>query len=467
MQKFNVDNVEARFIKNLLLNTYLPNFPIACVGDFIVGGCYYVYGNFVIRCDTSGVLTTPYDTSHLENIKYVKGYNNNGSLFNKMSPTPSDFALCSTDFYCGVGIRAATYTAVCSFNHEKQLSGVTSNYISHSHIYDVGTHKQLGRYLRWYKSAYGVDLMPMYNCFVNHDITHSYLTSKGVQDGVRSNQTVWVIPALLNKTYQIFINSPSTVMVKGVFMNDFGRVRHKVDGEKVYLDTLLTDGVKIYNDTSYNNPITYTSFTNDSNLIQYSNDFYIMVQVPSTHSGSIVVIEGETQRQTHNIITSGEVYVGREGEWPTIDYSAFSPLVTPSIAIISGKSQLPYSDRLMEYLVGSAIHSAEDVPNNIYRLQDKLNITNKYNTDKDVWNNIIKYLLYNKHFAYTEKRYFNSNNPTQEEISKLPESKLVYKDGQLVGLKDMNNHMPTNVKYDILGFCDKDVENSLFKYKEV
>jgi hypothetical protein len=472
MQRFNIDNVETRYIKSLLLNTYLPNFPIACEGDFIVADCYYVYGDFVIRCLTSGILLNNSNV-YYDNIKYVRGYNSDKTPFRYLSPSASDFVICRSDLLCGVGVRTATYDVICSFNHEKPLSGVTSNYISHSNVYDDELHQQLGRYLRWYKSSYKIDLMPLYNCFINNDITQFHLTNSGIKNGSNTNYITWIVPALLNKSYQIFINSPSTVMIKGAFINRFGRVQYHNDGESDYLDKLLEDKVYVYNDTSYSNPLTYRAFTSNRRLIEYSNDFYIVIQVPNTHSGSITVIEGESIRYNHNIITSGEIYMNRsDDKWSNIDYSNFNPTIKSSIAMIAGKHQVPYSDRLIEYLVGSVIHRVEDIPQNITRLQKSIGIDKKYNLEKDVWDDFIKYKLYNKYHTFTDNRYVKSIHPDDNELSHIPDSKKVYPNDPnvpqvVMGLKNMRNRMSNSIKSDILGFCDKDIENSIYRYKEV
>jgi hypothetical protein len=159
-------------------------------------------------------------------------------------------------------------------------------------------------------------------------------------------------------------------------------------------------------------------------------------------------------------------------QWTNIDYSNFNPTIKSSIATIAGKHQIPYSDRLIEYLVGSAIHRAEDIPQNISRLQEAMGIANKYGLDKDVWDDLIKFMLYNKYHTFTDKRYVQSTNPNEDDLAHIPDSKKVYStdangETTLVGLKNMHNRMHNAIKVDLLGFCDKDIENSIYRYKEV
>ena len=478
MRKFNVDNVEARFIKNILLNTYLPNFPIVSKGDFIVDGAYYVFRDSIIKCTASGILAT--DGDSVDGLVYVKTTTTDaaGNRVSKLVPACCNLAVCSTDFLCGVGIRGAGFKVINRFITDKHTAGITSNFVPHSSGYDNDTHRNLGKYLRWYKSFYGVDLMPLYNCFTNTHTTHIHLSPSKVEDGEDINSTVWIVPAYLNKSYKIFVKSPSTVLVKGVFLNDVGRVRLS---KETYLDTLLEDEVILTNSSSYRNPITFNTFTTNKQLLSHSNNFYIAIQVPNNHDESIVVIEGDVMSNPVKAITSREVYLHRRDKtWMDVDYDNFNPPIYSSLTKISTKYHIPYSDRLLEYLSEYAIFSDESISQNIQRVQSQLGILGEYSLDKDAWSTTLKFLLYNNHFRYTDNRYVNKINIKDSEIPHtLDNNKVFLKDANgnfkrdeegnkiLIGLKNMKPRMSHSVKTDILGYCDKDIENSLYKYKDV
>lgn len=470
MQRFNVDNVESRFIKNILLNTYLPNFPIVCEGDYLVADVLYTFGCKVIKCETSGVLIV--DNIYRDVIPYV--YRTGSSV--DMAPACSDVVLCRPDLLCGAGLRLATYTVVAEFTPYKKMPGVTSNFISHSGIYGAEVHTQLGKYVRWYKSYYGIDLMPLYNCFTNTDTTYFHLTSTGIVDGNNPDVTTWVVPALLNKTYQIYINSLDNVLVKGVFMNDLGRVKSK-DNEDTYLDLQLNDDMLLIPGSTYSRPITYKTFTSDNKILAYNNYFYIVLQVPKRHSGSIVVMESDKPTTATEVITSREVYVERQDkDWVDVEYDRFNPRVKSSLTVISTKQSIPYSDRLIEYLLTNVIDSKEDISQNIERLQNALNVTNKYGLDSGVWNSILKQLLYNKHFEHKSYSYIDKKCPNENDVKFINPNKLIYaKDEngnyrepkQIIGTKNIKNKVTSNIKTDILGYCDKDVEDTIYKYRSV
>lgn len=463
MQRFNVDNVESRFIKNLLLNTYLPSFPIACAGDFIVADVMYTFGNSIIKCTGSGVLLD--SNNEYENVKFV---NQNG----RQSPACSDLIVCGADIICGVGIRTAKYTTVSNFTTNKQISGVTSNFISHSTTYGAEIHKNLGKYLRWYKSAYDVDLMPLYNCFTNTETTHFHLNAdsednKFIVDGNNPDVITWTIPALPNKNYQIYINEPSRIFVGGVYLNELGRIKCNYD-DKEYLDELLSTKPIAVEGSSYSRPIEFRVSTTDPTLLNYSNNFYIALQTPKNHTTSIVVIENDVLKHTAPV-TSGEIFIDRDkGLWPDVGYHRFNPPIKSSLTTIPTSFNIPYSDRLIEYLLNNVIDTQEDISMNIYRLQKELGVLGKYNLDKDVWSPLMKFLLYNKYFEHHSNFSVDKNYPTEKDLEGIPSSKYVLDmNNQVVGLKNIQYKPSTGSDVDILGFCDRDVENSLFRYKGV
>lgn len=462
MQKFNTNNVESRFIKNLLLNTYLPNFPIAYSGDTIKAGATYTFGNNIIKCLTSGALL---DSSHeYKDITFVEGHNSDETRFSTHSPACGDSIVCGESVICGVGMRIAEYTILTDFTVNKQIPGLTSNFISHLNTYGEEAHKQLGKYLRWYKSAYDIDLMPLYNCFTNTETTHIHLNSSGIVDGNNPNVTTWIIPALPNKKYQIYINEPGRIFLGATFLNELGRVKCRhLDVD--YLDEILDNNLMMIEGSSYSRPIEFSVSTDDPVLINYSNNFYIVLQVSKNHTSSIAVIESDAT-STSVPITSREIFVDRKDKkWKNIQYHQFNPLINSSLTNVSTSYSIPYSDRLIEYLLNNVIDTREDISMNIYRLQKELGVLDKYDLDKDVWSPLMKFLLHNKYFQ-RQPLYYVENN--QLDLANIPDTKLVKDDeNNIVGLKNVPIKKPHYQATDIVGFCDKDVENSIFRYEGV
>lgn len=452
MNRFNAINTETRFIKNLLKNTYLPLYPAVTDGDLLVSGAIYSYKDKIIKCIDSGSLNT-------QTLKYC-----------------DITSICGPTFICNVGIRKATYEQISIYSTNKLEPGINSNILSHLEYYDSDTHKHLGNYLRWYRSIYGIDLMPFYNCFTNKSIDNLYLDSHTIQDKQNSKYTLWAIPINLNKEYTIFIESSSPVRLKGAFLNDANRITTKdVNGNKTPLDSLLNDYVQTYSNTTYKQPIKYNTVTTNSKLICFNNLFYLLLQVDNTHSGSIVVLEGDYKEVPRKIITSSEILnsaiKNTNNTHKDIDYGVFKPKVTPSITQIQSSESIPYSDRLIEFLTENSITNNEDIPKNISRIYKQINNKDMYNLPEDTWHPLIKYLLYNKYFNYTNNNFMSKSILTeQEELNLLDKTnlkdKLIIIDNKIAGFKNMKTKLSTSRNItDISGYVDKDIENFIYKYR--
>ena len=470
MQKFNSNNVEARFIKNLLKNTYLPNIPTVTDGDYIVSGAEYCYKNSIIRCDLTGTLIG--SNTIVNNIKYVDRRNSDGEPDEMTkSPSVSDYCVCSYDFKCGLGLRSATYDIVDSIDYNRHIPGLNTNYVSHSTVYDSDTHKQLGKYLRYYRDVKGIDLMPLYNCFCN-EATHTvHIEDNKLKNGTTNDYYVWVVPAQLNKKYTLYISSPRAVSIGGVFLNSYGRIKENTINN-TYIDEQLDNNIVTYNNLSYNTPITYEMFTTDDTLLSYGNNFYIIIQTTLSEFTSIVAIEGEHQRTHTKVITNSESHYRhiQNGNF-SINYSDFSPSVLPSMVRTPLSYYTPYSPRLLEFLVGHAITSEEDISNNISRIRKVLNDNGYTLKEYDVWDDCFRYYTYNNYFKYSDKHYLVASqlddNCMPKDSIKIPEKLAVYKGDKLVGLKNCKTTLSVDTEYDITGYVDKDVENLLFKYRSV
>ena len=453
MQKFNINNVETRFIKNILSSTYLPLFPILKNGDYMVTNTMYAYGDKILKCIKSG----RFDST------------------TKAAVCDSD-VVCDISLICGSGKSPGELQDILEFNHEKFTPGICNNFNSNKSYYDSELHKALGNYLRWYNSYYNIDLMPLYNCFTGDSTESIYLEGNTFKDSHNGAYTIWTIPALLNKKYSIFIDCDKPITIGSTFLNGLGRIKGSSQKE-VYLDEYFSDRTRIYNNTSYNNPIEYSTSTSDTSLMSYFKDYYIIIQVPKEHVGSITVIEGGINSNRINTVVTREIFKKSKknifgNPYPEFNYDDFIPDVVPSLSRISNSYNIPYSGRLIEYLSKYAIGNHEEISNNIARIYDKANLSGQYGTVRDTWDSILKYVLYHKYFNYSNNKFFSSQ-PTIDEVMKssIPTDNLIWKKDQegknveLIGLKNMNLIWSTPRQADILGYIDKDVENVLYKYR--
>lgn len=521
MQKFNSINLEAKFIKNILQNTYIPTMPIVTDGDYIVKGSEYCYRNQIIKCKETGTLM---GSGYLvDGIQYVPRTDNSGD-----SPSASDGALCSVKFICGAGIRSATYDVVANLNSHTHIPGLTHNYKSSTPKYDSETHRYLGAYLRWYRDVYGINLLPLYNCFCGESFALAHIKDNKLMDGYDATKNVSIVPIQLNKKYTVFVSSSHNVSMCGAFLNSNGRILDPITNQCI--DELLGDKVRQFVNSSYNHPIEYSAFTDDPKLVGYTNQFYLIIQTEAQQFCPIVVLEGSYTSFPDRFVTSRETYENNENLG--IDYSLFKPNVQPSMTIVPTSYHIPYSYRLIEFLLENVITKNEDIPKNVARIQERLDIRNNDDEFTDVWNDEMRFIVHNEYFKYSDKHYLKSHqlNKNHEPIVDLTslnrvglKDRLVYgkkaptfvlntyytcaKDndgeyhyqlltskpinwdidyssyytystelgfkpvasvnGDVIGLKNCNPKKTFDTKYDITGYIDKDVENKLFEYRSV
>ena len=122
----------------------------------------------------------------------------------------------------------------------------------------------------------------------------------------------------------------------------------------------------------------------------------------------------------HNIIN----FSTKEGQ-PELNDRVLTPVTALQLLKLNTKESYPFADRLIEYLLDNAITDQDTLSDNIKRVQKIMSENKIDNMIAGAWDNKMQHVLYD--FMYDE----NSN------------------------ILDR-----TSVCHDILGYVDKDVENS-------
>lgn len=423
-QLFNKDTIESRYIKSILNNTYLPSYSTVRDGDYIIEGNQYVYKNSIIECTSSGLA--------------------DGNTTGAICGLP--LSIADDSFICGVG-QVGKFEKISDFTFNKFLPGITYTYNSTSSTYDSITHKYLGKYLRCLRDIRNIDLMPYYNCYsgLTTDLISLSLTdvnsknSNGsdktsytvtVDETSSSKYTVHLIPVCFNKYYSIFIDSDNPIYLKSVLLHDNGRVMLK----NKPLDDSLILSANVISSSSFLKPFTFNTNCLDPVAAQFENNLYIAMQVSKSVSSSIVVLEGDYRNYSTDKVCSSELFIAdkavTENGLTYLDYNdyyLFNYDIKPSLVSINDKTSYAFSNRLVEYLLGSVITEDETIKNNILRIQDKIGLRKKYNISDDIWSPILRYVLYNNY----------KNDSTKF----------------------------TKYNRDISGNIDKDMENFIYKYR--
>ena len=252
MLEFNKVSTESNFIKNLLATTYLPLIRTVREGDFIVADRLYIFKCNVIKCKQSGYLKGSYEALN--------------------------------------GLPAATYKVLEEYHFGDKNGKLCTNYISNSEGYDYKTHEFLGKYLRNLRDMYGLNLMPLYNCFSNQPVYGLHIHPQRVgRDGFEYETTVYKVPIRFNTTYTICIENLGVTSFAPAFIehNNLLKVNNSVYGNKVdvtktYIDAHMADVITSRVGLRFKKPITIrfnnkpetkeVSYTLEENLAVSTND---------------------------------------------------------------------------------------------------------------------------------------------------------------------------------------------------
>lgn len=309
----------------------------------------------------------------------------------------------------------------------QNVPNITANYISTQNYYSTEVHEWLGNYLRSYRDYYGIDLMNFYNCYSGRQISNVGLpvkprkssanTTSWWEGAYQDNTKVTCFPIRVGASYNIKIYNTLSgpVKLQPLFFNR-GKLL-TIQSQKPPQHNFLAQCI----DIGYTNLCTYKAtianlvdselLTEDSTLrlklIQNQRYLYLFLQVPTTEELQISVIE-----------STG---------YPKALYSTLLDLPEKI------KYNVPFSDKLLEYLTGNVITSVDSIPQNIERVQRVISSEDfktrfgdkfKDSYSKGVFDEDMRIFLYNTFNKYVD----------------------VY-----------GNHIK-----DFLGYVDKDVEELLW-----
>lgn len=405
MIKFNDNGVLTSYIKSLLDEFNLPT--ISVVSDIIIKDRLYIYGNKIIKSKVTKEVT-----SQLK--------------------------------------EDVDYSVISFYVYNRKYPNLTKNLKRSSALYDSYTHRYLGNYLRFLRDYKKLDLMSLYNCFSNeicNSLSLKYnLGNTEYEFSTDSKHIVYMIPVKFFKEYTIAFNSSVPVEMLVGFYSD-----HQIFTEDDYRSWINSTYKKV-NSCNFNNPIKYnklsinsfkngtTILTPDSKLLQQENNLRLFIKVPITFKSAIVVLEGSYSNDLavvdSNIYPSKEIsgntLVVKDKESPK---SEVLTQVNNNIQLLRRSFEIshPFADRLIEYILGTAITPLSEIEANIARTQEQLE----------------KKSLINNKSLYTPVAWGKWNENIKHALYKYSEDKGVL-----------------DTKFDVLGFVDKDVENALGNYYE-
>lgn len=544
-QKFFENNYSSKFIKALLRNTYLPNFPTISEGYYMLSGKCYLYGNTILKCTDSGIFSPSGFYKSSRNVLLLPDTNRSvngefGTSFTTFSNSTENTigiigsVIPSTNVdIVGVSLSAGTYTlyspnlsgldgidiyledisngkpiekARLSSNYSKQVSftldrdstltlgiyttygiglepyvhsvtlsfdvmvysggietppplfepyaepaasfeiissyifgerdtKLSNNFVSVNSYYDPETHVRLGEYLRCYRDIYGIDLMSLYNCFAYQLATgfHVGKTEEGysIINSSDENYKIVMVPIKFNRTYTIAVDCSVPYIAYPVFYNRGGLVKTSIGETYKYLASVFIPSNIIAKKCSmFNSPykveIKCPSDNDDYNKVDYSkyeNSLYLVLQLPSDNKSSITVLEGDyTSKNSYynadGVLTVPSVIKSDFDKLPTKELNS-TMLCQIGLLQVNDGNIYAFSNKLMEYLLKNAIDPTDEIPQNIYRIQERTNSLSDKTTIPSIFDQYMRSKIFNKYIGTVGNRRVDINGYVDRDTEKF------------------------------------------------
>lgn len=326
-----------------------------------------------------------------------------------------------------------------AYFYNKFLLNGARHYKINSNIYDSYTHEYLGDYLRFHQYFYGLDLMPLYNCFSNRTCNHLELNILADEDTKQEftkclstddkNYKIYMIPAKLDRKYTIAIDCNSNVEICcGLYSNHQVAPDEKDIKNVQFYNILLKNTYTKYNSLKFNQPIVFDKLIDNSIANEYivsrETSLKMFIKLPIENDSSITILEGDYSSYNNEFNVGDVTRNSTNHSVINFEYeeavSNFEPITDLQLLELNTGESYPFADRLIEYLLGNTINKTEYIRDNILRVQQVMRQNRIKFTANGVWDDKIQAELY----TYMQSPEYNIRR---------------------------RNH-------DILGYVDKDVE---------
>lgn len=279
------------------------------------------------------------------------------------------------------------------FTRDTEMLNLTKQFQIKNNIYDTYTHEYLGDYLRFLRDFDGIDLMSMYNCFSNNtnlsikltgDAAITLKTGRKLEiDTSDTNYKIYAIPVKFFKNYTIAIDSSYPVeLFCGFYSTKLFADKNK---------NFIKNTYQRLGSTQFSNPILYTALTDLAashepalfetadyeahkakrdllaEVSPYAPELKLFIRVSNLVDSSIVVLEGDYRGWNDFTFKTKR---GNAAESSKLEYIANKTILSNEAIFAKQKlnliaplqllrintcKQMPFADRLLEYLLGNCI----------------------------------------------------------------------------------------------------------------
>lgn len=312
------------------------------------------------------------------------------------------------------------YVYLYDYPYNKPIVNLTDNFTINSSYYDQYTHKYLGRYLRFMRDYHHIDLMGLYNCFnseqpnlINHiakwedekgnQKTFSISVDKRDKNNDLSRYSYFIVPVKFNQVYTIAMNASINYEIACILYND--------KFVSATTNDLVKESYRNVNNSVFTRPFIYdTHFKCAEDLWKKEKDLTLILKLPKTIESSIVILEGdyvESANVVDGTLVTEFCYNDKE-KWRGDEKNEYANKYYSKLSLLEYDNQVsyPFSDRLMEYLLGNVITNIDPITENIEKVQEKL-YTNGINGYYGVWDDSIRKRIYEKAISKDMTKGFN------------------------------------------------------------
>ena len=344
---------------------------------------------------------------------------------------------------------------VWEFWPNKKILNCTTTMKLNSSVYDNYTHEYFGRYLRFIRDYYYLNLMPLYNCFsYATPLELIYNINISPEDTSEENKkyfrintednhyNYYLVPVVFDQEYTIAIDSTSQYELSCLIYTGNDLLEISKD--------LIKKSYKCIAGSLFKRPYIYKTPFAEGETWSYEKDLKLLIKLPKKSKTSITVLEGNYLQNSEicgNVFVPEYNYqISNLSNTNTASSKGFNPPSKLSLLRCNDGTSYPFADRLVEYLLQNAITHLDTISGNIERVQDALYYNTIFKGHYGLWDLNVKYNIY--------KNCINRNCGRNQTI--------IYSEDQVQS--DTKNNLFKNLRFidlneDLLYYVDKDVES--------
>lgn len=355
------------------------------------------------------------------------------------------------------------------------IPNLTKRLVINNNTYDSYTHIYLGEYLRFIRDFDGIDLMPLYNCFGNQVADNLSISVAGtVFDCLDSTFTIYKVPVKLFKKYTIALDADAIVELfcgidtpddyyTDAFTNLAEVTYKRIETRLCFAQPYLFDKLAIEN-------LSHITDKDIANIAKRETELCLFIKVPKSVNSSIMVLEGDYLGWNDYTIGTGDSFTKYKNytvipdELITKDISINKVTALQLLRMNTGK-QVPFAEKLIEYLVGNVITPTDDIMENTQRLLKVMKLN--YDAISTFNAGLVPKpdVEFTGSNAATEKENYSDYIRSKQQdmnnyLRKVTSTSGIWTEGMKNILyrfmTEEQNQFETG--HDILGYVDKDVE---------